>query len=49
MLLKATIAGTLRPESLITHRFPMSQMLEAYDVFAHASRDGTLKVSIAAD
>jgi threonine dehydrogenase-like Zn-dependent dehydrogenase len=33
----------LRP--LVTHRFPLSRILEAYDLFSH-QRDGVLKVAI---
>ncbi len=33
-------------QSLITHRFKLNQILEAYDLFAH-QRDGVVKVSIA--
>jgi alcohol dehydrogenase len=31
-------------EQFVSHHFPMSQMLEAYDVFARASDTGALKV-----
>ncbi|MBK6841025.1 MAG: hypothetical protein IPG88_01680 [Gemmatimonadetes bacterium] len=35
--------GTLRP--LVTHRFSLDRIVEAYDLFAN-QRDGVLKVAI---
>ncbi len=46
MLLKAVIAGTLAPAALVTHRFPLDRILDAYDTFGQAARTGALKVII---
>lgn len=52
MLLKA-LCGThkpqgLDPKSLITHRFKLDQIVEAYETFGHAAETRALKVLIAA-
>ena len=44
MLLKTVMAGKLEPKQLITHRFPLSDILQAYDVFGNAARENALKV-----
>jgi len=44
MLLKTVKAGKLNPSLLITHRFPLSNVIHAYDVFGHAAKEKTLKV-----
>lgn len=44
LLLKSVIAGKLLPEQLITHRFKLSEIARAYDVFSHASREHALKI-----
>ncbi|MER7463206.1 zinc-dependent alcohol dehydrogenase family protein [Streptomyces sp. NPDC097981] len=46
MLLKMTAAGRLPAASLITHRFEIGQMEEAYDVFSRAAVTGALKVAL---
>jgi len=46
MLLKMVEAGKLNPTSLVTHRFAMSDMLQAYDTFSRASAEGALKVIV---
>lgn len=38
-------SGRLRPEEVVTHRLPLSQAAEAYDLF-DARRDGVLKVML---
>jgi alcohol dehydrogenase len=43
-LLKAVAAGTLKPSRLITHRFPLGEVMRAYETFGHATRDKALKV-----
>ncbi|MFI6013633.1 zinc-dependent alcohol dehydrogenase family protein [Streptomyces sp. NPDC051243] len=43
-LLRMTAAGRLPTARLVTHTFPLNQMEEAYDVFAHAADTGALKV-----
>lgn len=44
MLMKTVGAGKLEPEQLITHRFKLSEIMEAYDTFGNASREKALKV-----
>lgn len=48
MLLKTVTSGKLKPEQLITHRFKLSEMLEAYKVFGNASQEKAMKVIIEA-
>jgi threonine dehydrogenase-like Zn-dependent dehydrogenase len=38
-------SGRLDTRPLVTHRFSLDQIVEAYDLFAH-QRDGVLKVAI---
>lgn len=44
MLLKTVSAKKIDPAKLITHHFPMHDIIKAYDSFQNASRDKTLKV-----
>ncbi|WP_327251451.1 zinc-dependent alcohol dehydrogenase family protein [Streptomyces sp. NBC_01244] len=44
MLLRMLAAGRLPTSSLITHRFELGQMEEAYEVFSRAGGTGALKV-----
>jgi alcohol dehydrogenase len=46
MLLRAVTAKRLDPAPLITHRFPLERILDAYDTFGRASETGALKVII---
>ncbi|WP_327364107.1 MULTISPECIES: zinc-dependent alcohol dehydrogenase family protein [unclassified Streptomyces] len=46
MLLKMMAAGRLPAASLVTHRFELGQMEEAYDVFSRAAETGALKVAL---
>jgi alcohol dehydrogenase len=48
MLLKTIQSVKLDPKLLITHRFGLDQILDAYETFAHAARTRALKVIIAA-
>jgi alcohol dehydrogenase len=48
MLLKTVLAGKLDPKRLITHRFTLDHILDAYDVFGRAASTRALKVLIAA-
>lgn len=48
MLLKTVQAGRLDPARLITHRFSLDQILDAYDTFSSAASTGALKVVIEA-
>lgn len=44
MLLKTVRSGKLKPEQLITHRFKLDEIMQAYEVFGNASREKALKV-----
>ena len=46
MLLRAVAAKRLDPAPLITHRFPLDRIVDAYDTFGRASETGALKVII---
>jgi alcohol dehydrogenase len=48
MLLKTVQARKLDPKLLITHRFKLDQIMEAYDTFGHAAGTHALKVVIEA-
>ena len=43
-LLRLLAEGQIDPTPIITHRFGLEQMMEAYDVFSHPSDTGALKV-----
>ena len=44
MLLKLVLSGRLRPAVLVTHRFPLNDVMKAYDVFGNAAKEQALKV-----
>ncbi|OUM86029.1 MAG: alcohol dehydrogenase [Bacillus thermozeamaize] len=44
MLLKTVQANRLQPSRLITHRFPLSEIMKAYEVFKNAGKEHALKV-----
>ena len=44
MLFKTVQSRKLDPKKLITHRFKLDQILEAYDTFEHAAKEKALKV-----
>ncbi|MDB5156632.1 MAG: zinc-dependent alcohol dehydrogenase family protein [Mucilaginibacter sp.] len=46
MLLKTVQSKKIEPKKLITHRFKLDQMLEAYDTFGNAAKEKALKVLI---
>lgn len=48
MLLKLVQSKKIDPTRLITHRFGLEQIMDAYDTFAHASKTQALKVIISA-
>jgi H+-transporting ATPase len=48
MLLKTVQSKKIDPTRLITHRFKLDQIVEAYDMFARAADTHALKVIIAA-
>lgn len=47
MLLDVLRSKKIDPKLLITHRFKLDQMIEAYDTFANAAKTNALKVIIA--
>jgi alcohol dehydrogenase len=49
MLLKAVQSGKLQSGRLVTHRFALDDIMQAYDTFEHAAREGALKVVLAND
>ncbi|MFE2016362.1 alcohol dehydrogenase catalytic domain-containing protein [Streptomyces sp. NPDC059491] len=46
MLLRMMAAGRLPTSELVTHRFGLAQMEEAYDVFGRAAETGAVKVAL---
>jgi len=46
MLLRTVQSGKIDPKKLITHRFKLAQILDAYDTFARAAETRALKVII---
>lgn len=44
MLFKTVKAGKLDPKKLITHRFKLDQIVEAYETFGNAAKEKVLKV-----
>jgi len=48
MLLKTAQSGRIDPKLLITHRFKLDAIMEAYEIFAHAANTKALKVIIEA-
>jgi alcohol dehydrogenase len=47
MLLKLVESGKLQPEKLVTHRFKLSEIMKAYDIFGNAAKEKALKVILA--
>ncbi len=46
LLMKTVVSGRLQVKPLITHRFRLSEIMKAYDTFAHAAENHALKVVI---
>jgi alcohol dehydrogenase len=44
MLLKVILSGKLQPNELVTHRFDLRDIRQAYETFGNASEEGALKV-----
>ncbi len=44
MLMKTVSSGELEPEQLITHRFKLNEIMEAYDTFGNAAEEKALKI-----
>lgn len=49
LLLKTVISKKLDPLLLITHRFRLTEILEAYETFGHAEKEKSLKVILSND
>jgi alcohol dehydrogenase len=49
MLLKTVASGKVQPKQLITHRFKLDDIMQAYDTFANAMKEQALKVIITND
>jgi len=49
LLFKNVQSGKLEPKSLITHRFKLSEIVKAYDVFENAAKEKSLKVILTAE
>ncbi|MBD3768936.1 MAG: zinc-dependent alcohol dehydrogenase family protein [Rhodobacterales bacterium] len=49
MLLQTVQSGAFHPEKLITHRFALEDMMQAYEVFSNAAKEKAMKVLISAD
>jgi alcohol dehydrogenase len=48
LLLKTVQAGKINPAQLVTHRFALGEILQAYDVFGNAAREKAMKVVLQA-
>lgn len=48
-LVRLVASGRLDPRRLVTHRFPLSQIVAAYDTFANAAQNRAVKVVIQVD
>ena len=48
MLFKTVQAGKIDPKLLITHRFKLDRILDAYETFGNAAKTKALKVIIEA-
>jgi alcohol dehydrogenase len=44
MLLKTVQSGKIKPKQLISHRFPLNQITQAYEVFRNAAKEKAMKV-----
>ncbi len=49
LLFKTVKSGKLDPNRLITHRFKLDQIMEAYDTFENAAKENALKVILSAE
>lgn len=46
LLMRTVSSGRLQPKQLITHRYPLSDIMGAYDTFGNAAREHALKVIV---
>ncbi|BCU82753.1 alcohol dehydrogenase [Polycladomyces abyssicola] len=44
MLIKTVQSGKIKPQQLVTHRFPLDQIMQAYEVFRNAAKEKAMKV-----
>jgi len=44
MLIKTVQSGKIKPQQLVTHRFPLEQIMQAYEVFRNAAKEKAMKV-----
>jgi alcohol dehydrogenase len=49
MLLKTVQSGRINPQQLVTHRFPLEEIMQAYEVFRNAAREKAMKVILSND
>jgi alcohol dehydrogenase len=42
-------SGRLQPRKLVTHRFALDDIMQAYEIFEHAATEGALKVILTND
>jgi alcohol dehydrogenase len=49
MLLQTVSSGKLKPEQLVTHRFALNDVIQAYEVFGNAAREKAMKVLLKAE
>jgi alcohol dehydrogenase len=49
MLLKSVAANKFEPKRLVTHRFKLDDILDAYNVFANAAKEQAIKVILSND
>jgi alcohol dehydrogenase len=49
MLMRTVISGKLDPKPLITHRFTLNNVMQAYDTFENAAQEHAIKVLITAE
>jgi alcohol dehydrogenase len=48
MLLQTVASGKVKPEQLVTHRFALDNVIQAYEVFGNAAREKAMKVVLKA-
>ena len=49
LLLRSVMSGKLQPKQLVTHRYPLADIMTAYETFSHASTEHALKVILTND
>jgi alcohol dehydrogenase len=46
LLLRTVLAGKLKPKQLVTHRFKLAEIIQAYHTFGNAGKERALKVIV---